>query len=63
MAKEKKIRIGVIGARRGHAFMDGASNLSGLELVAICDTWEERLLKAQKQYAEKGGEDRSLYRL
>jgi len=55
MAKEKKIRIGVIGARRGHAFMDGASNLSGLELVAICDTWEERLLKAQKQYAEKGG--------
>ena len=54
MAKEKKIKIGVIGARRGHAFMGGAKNLSGLELVAICDTWEERLFKAQKQYAEKG---------
>jgi len=54
MAKEKKIRIGVIGARRGHAFMGGATDLSGLELVAICDTWEERLLEAQKQYSEKG---------
>jgi len=51
--KQKKIRVGVIGVGRGKTFMNAATDLTGLELVAICDTWEERLVKTQKEYADK----------
>lgn len=54
MSIKEKIRIGVVGVGRGAAFMHGASDLTGLELVAICDTWEERLLKTQKEFADQG---------
>ncbi|MEE3262747.1 MAG: Gfo/Idh/MocA family oxidoreductase, partial [Candidatus Latescibacterota bacterium] len=44
-AKTKPIRVGVIGVGRGLS-MGGSNSATGLELVALCDTWEERLLQA-----------------
>ena len=38
----KPIRVGVVGVGRGRSFMRAAAP-TGMELVAICDTWEERL--------------------
>jgi predicted homoserine dehydrogenase-like protein len=43
MATQKKgttktIRVGVIGVGRGQSFADGASDLAGMKLVALCDT-------------------------
>ncbi len=54
MSAKEKIRIGVVGVGRGSTFMHGASDLTGLELVAICDTWKERLLKTQKKFTDQG---------
>ena len=45
----KKIRVGVIGVGRGKTFMNEASR-AGMELVAICDTWKERLEEVGKQH-------------
>ena len=43
MARKKSpIRVGVVGVGRGRSFMR-AAHATGMELVAICDTWEERL--------------------
>jgi predicted dehydrogenase len=49
-SKEKPIRVGIIGIGRGQNFADGATDLVGMELVALCDTWEERLKEVGKQY-------------
>jgi len=38
-----KIRIGVIGVGRGQSFASAATDVVGMELVAICDHWEEKL--------------------
>ena len=38
------IRVGVVGVGRGQSFAAGANELVGMELVALCDIWEERLL-------------------
>jgi len=46
----KKIKIGVVGVGRGKSFMQGASDLINMELVAVCDTWEERLEKVGNEY-------------
>ncbi len=43
-ASSKPIRVGVVGVGRGQTFMHQAP-LAGMQLVAICDTWEERLHK------------------
>ena len=43
--KNKKIRVGVVGLRRGMTFARAAATV-GMELVALCDTWEERLHEA-----------------
>lgn len=40
---QKPIRVGVIGVGRGSGFARGAGSMVGMELVAICDTWEEKL--------------------
>ncbi|MFH1904428.1 MAG: Gfo/Idh/MocA family oxidoreductase [bacterium] len=40
-----KIEVGVVGVGRGAGFAKGAGELVGMELVALCDTWEERLKK------------------
>lgn len=45
----RKIRVGVIGVGRGQSFMMGAAN-TGMELVAICDLWKERLKEVGKKY-------------
>jgi len=44
----KKIRVGVLGIGRGLSFAKGAK-LVGMELVALCDTWEEKLLEVGKE--------------
>ena len=47
--KHNKIRVGVMGVGRGQAFMKNAKH-AGMELVALCDTWEDRLNEAGKKY-------------
>ena len=47
MAK-KQIRVGVVGVARGMTFARGAE-FAGMKLVALCDTWEERLQSAGAQ--------------
>ncbi|MCC6730980.1 MAG: Gfo/Idh/MocA family oxidoreductase [Chthonomonadales bacterium] len=39
---ERRIRVGVVGVGRGMTFAAMAEHV-GMELVALCDTWEERL--------------------
>ena len=46
----KPIRVGVVGVGRGQSFASGASELTGMKLVALCDTWEEHLTEAGKKY-------------
>ncbi len=41
--RQHPIRVGVVGVGRGRSFMQAAA-ATGMELVAICDIWEERLL-------------------
>ncbi|MDO9581192.1 MAG: Gfo/Idh/MocA family oxidoreductase [Bacteroidales bacterium] len=48
---EKPIRVGVVGARRGQSFADGATDAVGMKLVAICDTWEEKLHEVGSKYS------------
>ncbi len=48
--KQKPIRVGVIGVGRGQSFASGATDLVGMKLVALCDTWEEKLEQAGKRY-------------
>jgi predicted dehydrogenase len=36
----RPIRVGVVGVGRGETFAAGATDLVGLKLVALCDTWE-----------------------
>ena len=43
------IRVGVVGVGRGRTFANGAP-LAGMELVALCDTWEEKLVEAGEEY-------------
>ena len=47
--EKSKIKIGVIGVSRGRSFMRSAEQVN-MKLVAICDTWEEQLEKAGKEY-------------
>ncbi len=48
--KQKPIRVGVIGVGRGSSFASAATDLVGMKLVALCDTWEEKLVEAGKRY-------------
>ena len=48
--KGKKIRVGVVGVGRGQSFAQAATDVVGMELVALCDTWEERLREVGKRY-------------
>jgi predicted dehydrogenase len=45
----KPIRVGVVGVGRGSNFAVGAPYV-GMELVALCDTWEERLIEVGKRF-------------
>ncbi|MBI2297798.1 MAG: Gfo/Idh/MocA family oxidoreductase [Armatimonadetes bacterium] len=43
MGSNGTIRVGVVGVGRGQSFARGAGPSVGMELVALCDTWESRL--------------------
>lgn len=43
------IRVGVVGVGRGQGFARGAGEHLGMKLVALCDTWEERLTPVGKE--------------
>lgn len=45
----KPIRVGVVGVGRGEMFMLQAP-AAGMQLVAICDTWKDRLREAGKKH-------------
>lgn len=49
MTDNKKIKVGVVGVGRGISFASVAKNV-GMELTALCDTWEERLVDAGKRF-------------
>ncbi|MCP4639150.1 MAG: Gfo/Idh/MocA family oxidoreductase [bacterium] len=42
------IRVGVVGISRGMTFAKGGPRV-GMDLVAVCDTWEERLNEAGQE--------------
>ena len=42
---KKEITVGVVGVLRGMGFAKNAK-ISGMKLVALCDTWEEKLTSA-----------------
>lgn len=44
------IRVGVVGVGRGQSFAAGATDVVGMKLVALCDTWEERLVQVGKAH-------------
>lgn len=50
MTPPKTIRVGVVGIGRGLAFIAQSTEDIGIELVAICDTWEERLDEINAQH-------------
>ena len=43
------IRVGVVGVGRGQGFARGAGAHLGMQLVALCDAWKERLEPLAKQ--------------
>ncbi len=47
---QKILRIGVVGVGRGQSFMRGAIPQLGMKLVAICDTWKEKLREAGRHH-------------
>ena len=59
----RPITVGVVGVSRGRTFARGSEAATGLRLVALCDTWEERLEQERRELAaaRNGGDD--LYRL
>lgn len=46
----KKIRVGVVGVGRGQTFASDVGLANGMKLVALCDTWEEKLREKGKEY-------------
>ena len=44
------LKIGVIGVGRGLDFARSAASQLGLELVALCDTWESKLNQVGREY-------------
>lgn len=46
----RKIRVGVVGVGRGQSFASSATAVVGMELVALCDIWEERLTELGKRF-------------
>lgn len=44
------IRVGVVGVGRGQSFAHSATELLGMRLVALCDTWKERLESVGREF-------------
>ena len=53
-SKSDAIKVGVVGVGRGRSFARSAGSLVGMELVALCDTWEERLKQVVEQFRRDG---------
>ena len=49
-SRDRPIRVGVIGVGRGQSFARGATGAVGMKLVALCDTWKEKLEKVGREY-------------
>ncbi len=47
--KKHPIRVGVVGIGRGRSFIGDAAKAAGFELVALCDTWKEKLEEFGKE--------------
>ena len=47
--RRKTINVGVVGVGRGSGFARGAGPHLGMKLVALCDTWEERLISLGRE--------------
>ena len=47
--QQKPVRVGILGVGRGEDFMLNAA-AAGLQLVAICDQWKEKLDEVGRQY-------------
>lgn len=47
---QKPIRIGIVGVGRGISFAQESNDRLGMELVALCDTWEDRLQEAGSRF-------------
>jgi predicted dehydrogenase len=47
---KRKIRVGVVGVGRGQSFARGAGEVVGMELVALCDIWEDRLKEVGQRF-------------
>lgn len=45
----RPIRLGVLGVGRGISFTGAAAKTTGFQLVAVCDTWAEKLKDFAKQ--------------
>ena len=45
----QKIQVGVVGVGRGSGFARTVGPFVGMELVALCDTWEERIQNLGKE--------------
>ena len=50
IGQRNPIRVGIVGVGRGRRFAEGAGPQLGMELVALCDTWEERLRALGKTF-------------
>ncbi len=48
--RAKPIRVGVIGIGRGQSFAASATDLVGMKLVALCDSWKDKLKEVGKRY-------------
>lgn len=46
----KPLRVGIVGLGRGLSFVQQSQPSAGMELVALCDTWEERLREVGRQH-------------
>ncbi len=46
---DRKIRVGVVGVMRGMSFARSAE-AAGMELVALCDVWEDKLTEAGEKF-------------
>lgn len=47
---QRPIRVGVVGVGRGQSFAQGANEVVGMQLVALCDRWKERLEQVGRCY-------------
>lgn len=50
----RKIKIGVLGAKRGEYMIKFCEASKYVELVAICERWKERMEKTKKKHGKQG---------